>query len=737
MSKTIFSTKELEEKFLRDFNTPYMKYFGKNTIPKKMQNNTLKNYMESMTLVSNTENRCSVEELTKVYEIVDKVYGDKIEAEKDVKIYQLVSEKFIREFVGIEGLDSLYKPLFFVFEWLMHLEYNVEQNSYSYYRDHFIHQVRNMMEMIMLLTNDELDLKGQCVRAIKKGNSHLAIRIRKAVEEVKQNPSGLDEIKNIADRIRVPREEKDKKKIRELYIEDSIYTYILLASAIVTSVIHDIGYPVEFINGNLNRMGKFLPASQFFFEKKDSTFEMHRVLQDSMLYQTICADKVAEKIHKGDHGAISACTLLMKYYENGRIFSMAPVHRIIIELSALTIFEHTLRYEFLMDNSDKEADKYQISFAENPFSYLFRLCDDLEEWDRTYFEITNQSNFLLCEKCGGIINRWKICKDGDRAKKERIYACGCGKQGVNKNIFRYRKLTSINTCQNVGVKVIENNKKKIYEISIDYDLLALLQASAYSATFAKKRAEALGAIKKMTFCQNGTYPMYIDSFISNNPILIKTEMTDRFFEKIGGKWKEDIIKESQVKKTDEEIFDYIWCDRTYDNHLKKLPLRKSSHLYEVQKENLLLYMKLGVLCEFLRQKRTVPKADELMIQKYYQMVMKKDTISTRALKLLLEDCIKQRVYAVRLEDYLNNQWTKEEQYYDMYIPSKEITMACESYISGLLYGFVRVRIGKDKKLKDELFYRGIHLDACHYDFYSDYGVFQEMYIKLCNTIRMS
>ena len=56
-------------------------------------------------------------------------------------------------------------------------------------------------------------------------------------------------------------------------------------------------------------------------------------------------------------------------------------------------------------------------------------------------------------------------------------------------------------------------------------------------------------------------------------------------------------------------------------------------------------------------------------------------------------------------------------------------MAVESYISGLLYGFVRVRVGKDEKIKEELVNRGIWLKTCHYDFYSDYGIFQKIYLK--------
>lgn len=41
----------------------------------------------------------------------------------------------------------------------------------------------------------------------------------------------------------------------------------------------------------------------------------------------------------------------MQYYDNGKIFSLDPVKRMVLELSALVIYNHTLQYEFQSQKS--------------------------------------------------------------------------------------------------------------------------------------------------------------------------------------------------------------------------------------------------------------------------------------------------------------------------------------------------------------------------------------------------
>lgn len=709
MGEITFNSEGMEA-YLQEFNVLYMKYFGANVLPKKFDELKVAEFVERLSADS-VSSSCSAVELAEVGDIVEKVYGSKRENETAsyVVTYKLVLEKFIKEFVGIEGLDTLYNPLFFVFEWLMHLEYKVEKNSYSYYRDHFIHQIRNMVEMMQLLTNDELGLQESCITALKKGKTLLAVQMRKTVKEAKENPGGMDGLVKAADCLEVD-PECDKKQAQEEYMEEAIYTYILLASTVVTAVFHDIGYPIEFINGNLTRMDNFLPASQFFFEKKDSTSDLYRILQDSLLYRTYEPKMIAMKVREGDHGAISACILLMKYYENGKFFSLSPIEKMVIELSAVTIFEHTLKYE----NIKTGSDKYQVSFEENPFSYLFRLCDDMEEWDRTYFEITGQSNFLLCEQCGAII------KTIGGPDDKRHYACGCGEKGINENIFGYRKLTSVNACKRVVVGLYgQEGANDIYRIELDYDLMALLQASAYSATFAQKRANALREIKVMTFSQSGIKPMYIESFITNNPILIKLEILSRYLAVKYKNWDNLILENAKKYDGLKEKLDYIWMDDLYKGVLEIIPFVTKSKLSNIHRENLLFYLKLLVLDKIIAAEKEI----ETTTKEYLRILQKKHVVISISLEILVKHALLQRVKAVGADDFIQNKWKYKEQYFDMYESSEEVSMAVKTYIADPLYDYVRLRAYGDenqkKLLKNE--------DHIHYDYYSDYGIFQKMH----------
>lgn len=723
MGKLTFDAEEME-RYLQEFDVFCMKYFGTNVPPREFDYSKVMTCMEDVS-ADGMLHGCSADQLAKVYDVTEKVYGSRVtnNNKRDIEsyptVYKLVLEKFINGFVAIEGVDTLYNPLYFVFEWLMHLEYKENLESYSYYRDHFVHQVRNMVEMLRLLTSEDLQLKDECIWALKNGKNRLAIQMNKTVKDVLKNPEVMTGLKEITECIKKP-DEVDPNK----YMEMTVYTYILLASAIVTSVCHDIGYPITFISDNLTMMGNFLPASKFFFEKKDSNLELHRILQDSLLYRMYSPKMIADKVREGDHGAISACVLLMKYYENGRIFSLSSIEKMIIELSALTIFEHTLKYE----NIETGKDRYQISFEENPFSYLFRLCDDMEEWDRTYFEITKQSNFLLCGKCETIIKT--IGSDDGK----RHYACCCGEKGTNENAFKYRKLANVDTCKKIEFEKYELSEKEyIYRIKLDYDLIALLQAAAYSESFAQKRASALREIKIMTFSQSGLKTMYIDSFITNNPILIKMEILSRYLCVKCPAWDAAILKNALECDDTEKILEYIWNDELYREIMRCISLATQEELQKIQRENMLFYLKLLVLSRVISKKIADKKNQEEIekeikkeIKRYLGFLQAKYMVISIALAILVKHALLQRVGFIGIEDFSRDKWKYKKQYFDMYQSSKEVTMAVKSYIAEPVYDYVRIRAYGSEKQKSVI-PKG---QDNHYDYYSDYGVFQKMYQSL-------
>lgn len=732
-------TKEGLVDFLNEFNAASFKYFGVNTIPSEFQDDDISFLIEKEVQASKLSSKVAIKNLVDAFKVAEKVYCNQVEAEEYVYIYKTVIEKFVNQFVGIDGIEDLYNALFFVFEWMMHLEYDSDKNSYSYYRDHFIHQVRNMYEMIKMLSDDGLGLYEKCMDIMEKEEDILSAWMKEVVSNEEKVFKETELGNNLCNVIKEDRSKQD-------FIKKVIYRYIFVASAIVTSLVHDIGYTIRYFDRNLSRLGCFLPISEYFFEKKICASKLNHLLQGSLLYKSTSVAEISKRIDEKDHGAISACTLLMKFYEDGQIYSLPNVKRMIIELSAVAIYEHTLKYEI---NGEKEHDLYQNVFASNPFSFLFRLCDDMEEWDRVYFDVTKQSNFLVCEECGTIINRLRIVPD--KNNKKRMYACCCGIKGKNKNLFTYQKLAYINTCDEVSIEKImtkheskkqdgndEINKVVGYKININYDLIKLLQASAYSSTFAIVRAKTLTKIKKMVIDQDGLCPIYVSSFISNNPIAIKTEILRRYMK---GKcsWN-NLLNEIGNNDKIEQLGTIIWnFDKSDLMQVRESILElintskilKNPDLRDLIHDNMNFYIRLALLveCIYANKKQNVEekKAKVFMIS---QSICKKEKIYLTSLKELIGDTIEQAIRSVSVDDFFVNRFAFQESYYNMFNQSEQVMYAAESYIGSELYDYVRYNCTKDSKIKENIQISKEDLDNSKYDFYSDYYIFDRMNERL-------
>lgn len=719
----IFNTKKLS-KFLEEFNPLYQKYFGENVLPveylKKVQRREIEDFISKQQENFFAREKLSADEMLKVYNIVEKVYVNTYTEEDYVYIYQEIQDKFLDEFVNIDGIKDLYQPLFFVFEWMMHLEYRPEKDSYSLYRDHFIHQVRNMHEMIRILTDKEFEMYKVCMNCFESGNSLLDFEMKAAVRNSIKTGQGIEDFQDIAQRLSM--EQSDCKEM--------IYRYILMASAVVTSVVHDIGYTIEFLSRNLKMMEGFLPVSGYFFEMKSYADKLHILLEESLLYRIVAPEKISKRLKRGDHGAVSACVLLIKYYKSGKIHTLSPVQKMIIELSALTIYDHTLGYKL---HGEENPDKYQPVFEENPFSFLFRLCDDIEEWDRTYFEVTKQSNFLICNKCHTIINPWLFEKDSDNNVIK--YACCCGIKGENRNSFKYRKMVHINACDTIALEKIERknpvgiSKNKIgYKIKLDYDLIALLKTAAYGEQFAVKRAKALTEIKEMTFDQKGIYSVYIDSFISNNPVVIKAEIMRLYMKTINSNEWQKIVDNYRRLNDLNSVFENVW-NEDYSSLVCEIQDKYFSDtdmkIQELFRENLIFYLRIAILQEYLKVHSKDNKEDVLL--NLTTVITDKERIFLGSLSKLINDALEQSTKMVSEDDFWKDKWKIRDNYFSMFKQSKMISSAVKSYIKSPLYDYVRVRTASDNGAKDKLKELGIEEKDCRYDFYSDYGLFQSMY----------
>ena len=721
-----FSSKKMKD-FVDDFSPIVYKYFGSNQIPDGAEKRMEEIVVEEHTRSKLMRSEITSDDLINAYKISEAVYADSQKTIEFINIYTNVQDKFIEKFVGIEGIGELYQPLFFVFEWMMHLEYLPEKDSYSYYRDHFVHQVRNMFEMFMMLGSDSkvLGIMERCVDFFETSNSVLARYVKAAVEdEEKSNKAlpNLEELYNICP--------------SDINKRETIYRYMLLSSVVVTSLIHDIGYAIQFLNKNLRRLEDFLPISGYFIDTKDKSSEIYMLLQDSLFFQTVDYSEIRKSILKGDHGTISACTLLLKYYANGKIHSMNSIQRCVIEISALTIYNHTLKYQI----NGEESKLYQNVFGDNPFSFWFRVCDDIEEWDRTYFDVTRQSNFLLCQDCKTIIRRM------NRGEEHKQYYCCCGHKGENENLFKYRKLAHVNACDKVLLEKKDCNK---VELKFEYDLMALLQASSYNAGFASKRAKGIIETKKMLFGQSGCMPVYVDAFISGNPIAIKTEIMLRYIEQY------EVLNKSELDTfSDDKSFTNV-ADKCFElSALESFGIIKmiddslsewygsKNGSYSVVRENLIFYASMALLVRYLRKKETSKKwVDEVKNVSFY--ICRENKVFLNSLRDLVCDCIMQAIYYISFEQFQKDRFIYQDMYFKMQKASELDISTIESYISSELYDWVRLRCLKDcpsevlvgSGIQEKCQESGINLEECKLDFYSDYYAFSKMNDKITGKIK--
>ena len=93
-------------------------------------------------------NKTSYSSIRKNLEIV---YGEPDLMQNDIEVYHRTEDAFIHRFLGIPQLDKMFDEDYFNFEWDMHVGQNFNEHRSNYYRDHFIHQIRNMHMMLVLL----------------------------------------------------------------------------------------------------------------------------------------------------------------------------------------------------------------------------------------------------------------------------------------------------------------------------------------------------------------------------------------------------------------------------------------------------------------------------------------------------------------------------------------------------------------------------------------------------------
>lgn len=516
-------------------------------------------------------------EESEVFRTLEKVYHYGSEKTFDeMYLLEKTADEFLAQYVDIDGLNELFRSAYFYFEWMMHLEYMHKKHDYSYYRDHYLHQIRNLYEMFIFL--QDMGMWRDCMEVYRQRDSVAASRMADSVEK----------------QMREMHEDHEAALIESFgNVDEWCYHYIIFSTAIVSSIVHDIGYPITYMKRNLSALQDFLPLSRLFMGLDDGIPQIKSLLSGSLLFEAVDNDEIIRRLSADDHGAYSAIILLCQYYDNGKIFSLEPIKRMVIELSALVIYNHTLRYHF---QSEKAYDRYQSVFINAPVSYLFRLCDDMQEWERVYFEITGEGTFFICDKCKMPMLRCKNPKHrmeadigkGNKSKTKRYeYVCGCGAKGINTVWFPYRRMMNVAPFTEailVDVKSTGKREEQKWILELKCDKGALLQLASYNPNFAIQRAKGIRELKGLLRGQKQFPRIFVKAFVSCNPIALKVEILKEFLQ-------QDKVLKRRLTTLKKEINDMEYGEENIKDFQKSLEAvqkirdgylsRNGHYIYEV------------------------------------------------------------------------------------------------------------------------------------------------------------
>lgn len=450
-----------------------------------------------------------------VLESLNMVYADKDIAAETLKIYDMVYQKIICQYLNINGMERLLNEKYIEFEWVMHLGIDHKRHSMRYYRDHFLHQIRDAYMMHIFL--EELGVIEKVREVLEnRANSKVSRFVYKHVQQqINQKPEWLPE-----------------RFYEEYHNPDFYYRNIIHMASYMAGLFHDIGYPESDNAFNQKKIGEYI-ANLYLAETSGYPYgKLSALLQNSLLFRVVSFHEIKERleIERPDHGTVSAITFLIHFYENGAIYQLEPYKKCAVELAALAIYNHTNKYCY-KGNKRKEAsqsDYYRISFRLNPISYLLRLCDDLQEWDRIYFEISNCSNLIICNKCNTPIVR-------KNADDQVIYQCNCqSESGFEESAFerlfscernfRYRRIYNVVVCNNLLI----NKKDDKIIFDLQYDLDRLLHMAYINCGYANYRMDELADLKYLMDFQQELPQLYLKYFVTYNPILIKTKILNEY-----------------------------------------------------------------------------------------------------------------------------------------------------------------------------------------------------------------
>ncbi len=467
-------------------------------------------------------------------------------------IYINVLDKFLLKFVSIPKLASLYDSHYMDFEWNMHSNLDFEKYTNSYYRDHFIHQVRNMFMVFQLIDDEYIyyNIRKAITSSTRsKVTQYFNVRFNEWLNDVENDSRLKALLVNIA---------REKNMIQDEYFKEYFTNYVIRASLIISCLFHDIGYPVSYYSSVKERLINFIPAVYSIMGDNNFDFNyIYSILSESVLFQFVSKDEICQRFGRNDHGTISAILVGIFFYKTGLIHSLSPENQTAVEFGILAIYNHTLGFKSCKPK--EKTDYIKMQFMLNPISYMLRWCDDMQEWDREYFEIASASNLLFCSKCKMPLRKrqlspaeyfrdnnivWnnkkyqKLDKKTDWSRSFFGYTCACQQKFsfTKRDDFNRRTLTQIKACDNVVIRRYDDKGEWKMIIEFHYNPYKLLRFSCIQPNFIRVRQKEITSLKRFLGGQKfirgtkGYYDIFIDHNLTPNPILLKGLILKDFLE---------------------------------------------------------------------------------------------------------------------------------------------------------------------------------------------------------------
>lgn len=492
--------------------------------------------------------------------------------EKDAKEQICLLEalqKFLHDYIGIEGLEELLINNYGVIENSIFLEHDQYGNP-AHIREHAKHQMKNaFLGSRLILEYDYLsDMANTIYSEAGAVTQYLHAQAEYAVANQFEEENGYPAEKK--DMVTAGWRQGVLSKLKE-------WSYEIF---MISSLLHDIGYPLEFYLRSACKLSDYPPYLKILSPTMKTDFaEVKAHLLGSQLFRLIDNQEIRKKYERNDHGVLSAIGFLMHFYYGGRIYSLNHEEKCIIEMAAIAIYRHT----------DKFEDGFRMVYKKDPISYMVRLCDDLQEWDRFKLLINDKHNYLRCESC------WKILLE-----KDRRYTCpGCRKTYQKVTQIDNRKVNYICLCDELYL----DDDKDTVKITVSFSPMKQLEILMDDYIAIVRSSKNLENVEKLVDNQSFSPKMKIDSYVSNNPVMLITHMIEE-----KGYTDADIeswIKSQNKKRRDnlEDFFqDYLRkkADNPFGGKIEKNSLKYGTKVSEYVKK---YYGEIYSLHEMLEKKK--------------------------------------------------------------------------------------------------------------------------------------